>query len=113
MMLRLDDLPLEAASWGGLASRFKGCWCGQGDETREHFLLKCPELRDVREAHRGKIPALEPGRDPASAMRYILLGSEPNAADNVERAPGVGAYVAEAWDVRGRRSGRHQDAFYP
>ena len=35
------------------------------------------------------------------------------AADNVVRAQVVGAYFAEAWHARGRRSGKHQDAFFP
>jgi hypothetical protein len=113
MLLRLDDLPLAAASWVGLTSRPKLCWCGQGDETREHFLLACPELHDIRESHSDKIPALKAGEDDESAMRYLLLGSDPSAADNVERAKTVGAYLADVWYTRGRRSGRHQEAIFP
>ena len=96
MMLRIDDLPLAAASWLGRTEQSKSCWCGQGDETREHFLLSCPEMQDIRDSHRANIPALEPGRDPNIALRYVLLGAEPSAADNVERARLVGSYIADA-----------------
>jgi len=113
MMLRMDDLPLAAASWLGRTGQSRSCWCGQGDETREHFLLSCPELQDIRDSHRANIPALESGRDPSIALRYVLLGSEPSAADNVERARLVGSYFADAWYARGRRSGRHQESYFP
>ena len=112
-LLRIDDLPLAAASWLAYATGLKECWCRGGNETREHFLLTCPALSDVREAHMHLIPALRPGVDQKIAMTYLLLGSDSLAAENIDRAKVIGAFVADLWQHRGQRSGKHQETFQP
>ena len=57
-LLRIDDLPLAAASWLTFTAGPKGCWCGEEDETREHFLLVCRPLKDIRALHSKHIPVL-------------------------------------------------------
>jgi hypothetical protein len=111
-LLRIDDLPLAAASWLALTAGPKRCWCGEEDETREHFLLVCRSLADIRELHSKHIPVLREPR-PSHALAHLLLGSEPEAADNLERAKMVGAYVADLWLSRGKRSGNNQESFFP
>ncbi len=63
-------------------------------------------------SHARKQVLREPGFR-STAMAHLLLGSEPEAADNLERAKIVGAYVADLWLSRGKRSGKYQDAYFP
>ena len=112
-LLRIDDLPLRAASWLAFSAGPKTCWCGEHDETREHFLLSCPALRDIRESHMKYIRPLQGGVCLPTAMTYLLLGSEPEAEDDIQRAEIVGAFVADLWLNRGKRSGIHQESFSP
>jgi len=112
-LLRIDDLPLASASWLAFTTGPKECWCGEGNETREHFLLTCPSLQDTREAHMDRIPVLRGDVNRSTAMTFLLLGSEPGDADNLDRAIEIGALVSDLWHSRGKRSGKHQETFFP
>jgi len=69
----------------------EGCsMCGAAEEDLEHFLMRCPMLREVRE----RFPNLD-GYD----VGELLLFGECGARDVVETT----RFVEEMWSERGRR----------
>ena len=71
--LRVDDLDLGAASFRGKSLPLPVCQlCGVEPETREHFVLRCCSLDDVREIH-ADAWEMTRGLSDQDALRMLIL----------------------------------------
>jgi hypothetical protein len=109
LKLRLDDLPLGAASYKLTSSTThttRCAACGQAPETRLHFALNCKALSNSRCNHPEllQIIGLLPQEQ---AFETILLARPRSAADNLTRAKLVAAYLYELWHHRCHLTGSY------
>ena len=103
--LRVDDLILGAASFNRKIDPLPMCqMCGVEPETREHFLLKCRSLVEVRATH-AEVVDLTRGLSKFDAWRTLILARPRGATENLERAREVGAYVHDLWTRRAKLLG--------
>jgi hypothetical protein len=101
--LRADDLALGAASWRGRGgTTVDSCQtCRQPNcvETRTHFVLHCSALAKTRRAYPEILAWIQNSRA-ERAFAMILLALPERAADDIERATVVGAYLQDLWSER-------------
>ena len=101
--LRADDLALGAASWRGRGgTTVDSCQtCRQLNcvETRTHFVLHCSALAKTRRAYPEILAWIQNSRA-ERAFAMILLALPERAADDIERATVVGAYLQDLWSER-------------
>ena len=113
--LRLDDLPLRAASFNSGNPRVCEL-CKEDAETRVHFVLECPSLAQVRESHAQLATKLNltPEATTTQRMQRILLtGTHTlHEAQLRQRAHAVGNLLYDLWRNRQRQMGLPQ-TFYP
>jgi hypothetical protein len=108
--LRIDDLPLTAASYR--TEEAPPCpLCNGEEETRPHFLIRCPALRTVRDMHSSALPWLDsecdlPERE--CIRRLLLVGIDQAALTRVARQ--TGNYCADLWIRRGELT--PEETFY-
>ena len=109
--LRIDDLELGAASFRGKAVPLPNCQlCGVEPETREHFLLKCRSLDEVRIKHKGTLE-ITWGLSRNDAWRMLILAIPKGASEDERRARDVGALAHDLWTRRVRTLGLSENFF--
>ncbi len=86
--LRLDDLALGAAGFRGLSDiRDKCVICGEDEETREHFVLRCRLLEPARQANEQILEmARAQAQNEEEALDFRILARPPGADNNIKLA---------------------------
>lgn len=100
--LRANDLALEAAGYNTNKPGTCPC-CGHGYETRQHFLLHCRSLQQVRDQY-PTLPGLQP-RDQrdneVERIRHLLLCYPISPSLLSARAQVLGTFLTHIWRERG------------
>ena len=105
LKLRVDDLALGASRWMTSKQILPACdLVRRGPETRQHFVLDCGALQDIRDRH-GEVLSLcvHPFPDRETAFKALILAHPANAVDDVARAKLVGALLLDLWKERCQR----------
>lgn len=98
--LRINDLDLGAAGFRGKAGSPPCCQlCGVEPETREHFLLRCRSLEEVRSLHPDALE-LTRGHSKPNEWRVLILAWPKGATEDEGRARKVGALAHDLWTAR-------------
>ena len=97
--LRVNDLPLGGAGYN--SANPEPCpLCKDDFETRQHFIVMCPNLAQVRVRHQTTLPILLESdnlSETAILQHVLLVGHTDNVAKS---APIVGNLLADLWYER-------------
>ena len=100
--MRLDDLDLGAASIRGLSEIKDRCMiCGEDEETREHFVLRCPPLEPARQANKQILEtARAQAQNEEEVLDFLILARPPGAEDDIKLATSIGKLFHDLWTLR-------------
>jgi hypothetical protein len=106
--LRLDDLDLGAASYRAKSEAQALCaLCGEEEETREHFVLRCKTLAAARDGN-SQAMDLTLGVPLARAFDLLTLATPRGADGDINKAILVGKFFHDLWTLRAKLLGlRH------
>ena len=98
--LRINDLDLGAAGFRAKSGPPSNCqMCGVEPETRQHFLLSCKSLEEVRSLHPDALE-LTRGHSKPNKWRVLILAWPKGATEDERRARKVGALAHDLWTAR-------------
>ena len=101
--IRTDDLDLECAGTKKASGQAGLCpLCGQQAETRVHFVVACPELAEVRQAHHHAMTLIT-SMDERTAFQTLILARPRGATNNIGRARIVARLLLDLWKSRTSR----------
>ena len=73
--------------------------CMAKPETRQHFVVSCPALQNVREIHWHRLPTLRQTNERETTTFQHLLLYRPSR-DIAVYAPSLGHFIADLWHER-------------
>ena len=73
--------------------------CGEDEETREHFVLRCRPLEPAREANKKILEAARAqAQDEEEALDFLILARPPGAEDDINQATSIGKFFSRFVD---------------